>query len=76
MHEYFDDATHDDFVELIESVVDPKLHGTEIDDPSEIQQYVQRLGLPELLESQIIGTFDVAVYDIIGKRRGHRSANY
>ena len=70
MREYFRDATHDNLVDVIRTVVAPTLEGEEIDGIDEVHEAIRGINLPEFVLSQAASVIDIALHDIVGKRRG------
>jgi len=70
MREYFDDATQDTFVEFVDSVVAHALEGESFDSIGAVHEELAGLNLPAFLVSQATAAVDVALHDVLGKRRG------
>jgi len=70
MREYFEDATQDTFVELVETVVAPIIEGESFASIEAVHETIGGLTLPTFLHSQAIAAVDIALHDIRGKRRG------
>ncbi|WP_101296991.1 mandelate racemase/muconate lactonizing enzyme family protein [Halegenticoccus soli] len=70
MREYFSDATHSGFVDLLEEEIAPAFAGRDLDDAADVHAIVAELDLPDLLESQAASVLDVAYHDIFGKHHG------
>lgn len=70
MREYFAGTTHGSFVEIIEEIVAPTIEGVNAADRSTIHDLIAEINIPEFLRSQAIGAIDIALHDIVGKRRG------
>lgn len=70
MREYFEDASHDSFADLLETRIADAIIGEEIDAPGDISAAIRNLDLPTKLESEAISVFDVAYHDLWGKRVG------
>ncbi|WP_433632627.1 mandelate racemase/muconate lactonizing enzyme family protein [Halomicrococcus sp. NG-SE-24] len=69
MREYFDGATHNNFVKVIDDVIAPTLEDEEIDDVTTAHNLIDDINIPGFLRSQIISAIDIALYDLIGKRQ-------
>ncbi|WP_137285836.1 mandelate racemase/muconate lactonizing enzyme family protein [Halorussus salinisoli] len=69
MREYFDGATHRNFVEVIDDVIEPTLEDEVIDDVTAAHDLIDDINIPGFLRSQIISAIDIALHDIIGKRQ-------
>jgi L-alanine-DL-glutamate epimerase-like enolase superfamily enzyme len=70
MREYFEDASHDSFAELLETRVADAVAGVELDSPGDLDAAIRHLGLPTKLESEAISVLDVAYHDLWGKEVG------
>lgn len=70
MREYFDDASHGSFADLLETDVADAVEGRDIESPDDIVTAVDQLDLPTKLESEAISVLDVAYYDLWGKQVG------
>ncbi|MUW14552.1 mandelate racemase/muconate lactonizing enzyme family protein [Halorubrum sp. CBA1125] len=68
--EEFNEATHDDIGDVIRNIVGPDLVGEDIDDIASVHNVIDSTNLPEYLRWQAKSVVDIAVYDILGKRRG------
>lgn len=68
--EEFNEAAHDDIAAVINEIVSPELVGLEIDDIETVRAAISDTNLPEYLQWQAQSVIDIALFDILGKRRG------
>lgn len=68
--EEFNEATHDDIATVIDEIVAPTLVGKPIDGTDEIHDAIDSTNLATYLRWQAKSVVDIAVHDIVGKRRG------
>ena len=70
MREYFSNATHSNFVDVIDDVIAPTLRGEDFEDVRRAHDLIDEINIPGFLRSQIISAVDIALHDIRGKRQG------
>lgn len=70
MREYFEDASHSDFADLLEGAVAEQVVGETVEDAETLAALVERAGLPPALEAKALAPLDVAFYDLLGKEHG------
>lgn len=69
MREYFEGATHRNFVEVFDDVIAPTLEGEQLDGVETAHRLINDINIPGFLRSQTLAAVDVALHDIIGKRQ-------
>ena len=70
MREYFEDASHETFAEVLAGPVSDALTGRDIEDPAAASPLVDKVGLPEHLGNQAVAAVNIALYDLLGKEHG------
>ena len=70
MREYFEGVSHETTADVVNDRVAPKLEGESFDDVFDVHNRLTELSLPAALDAEVASALDVAVYDVIGKRRG------
>jgi L-alanine-DL-glutamate epimerase-like enolase superfamily enzyme len=66
----FTEATYDDIADAINEFVSPTLEGESIESVEAAHDVVDSLNLPRYLRWQARSAVDVALHDLVGKRRG------
>lgn len=70
MREYFEDASHSSFGDVLEESIGAELVGETLDGPDDVRAAVECADLPELLASQAAAALDVAYHDLWGREVG------
>ncbi|MFB6173311.1 MAG: mandelate racemase/muconate lactonizing enzyme family protein [Halobacteriales archaeon] len=70
MREYFEDASHATFADVIQGQVADALEGEEVGAITDAHDRIDDLGLPQGLQNKAAGAIDVALHDIRGKEHG------
>jgi len=73
--EEFNEATLDDITSVINDIVRPKLVGKSIDRVERVHEVIADSNLRKYLQWQAISVIDIALHDILGKRREPRCSN-
>lgn len=68
--EEFNEATHDDIADVINEIVAPALVGKPITDIDDVHDVIDATNLATYLRWQAKSVIDIAIHDVIGKRRG------
>jgi len=66
----FNEAAHDDIADVIDDIVGPDLVGVPIDEAGTVHDVIDSSNLPAYLRWQARSVIDIALYDVLGKRRG------
>lgn len=69
MREYFEDDSHDSFADVFENEVANALEGEEIAVITDAHDLIADTPLDDHLRTRAVSALDVALYDILGKRR-------
>lgn len=68
--EEFNEATHDDIATVINEIIKPALVGKSIDGIDAVHEAIDKTNLATYLRWQAKSVIDIAIHDILGKRRG------
>lgn len=68
--EEFNEATYGDIANAINDIVSPQLAGKFIDDIVDAHEIIDSANLPRYLRWQAKSVIDIALHDILGKRKG------
>lgn len=70
MREYFEDATQDNLIGVINDIIAPAVEGESAADRTRVAEVIRDVNLPSFLRSQAAAAVDIALYDVAGKRHG------
>lgn len=70
MREFFEDETKNTFADVLEGAVADVLEGYDLESVTEAHDLIDGADIPEPLATKIVSAIDVALYDILGKKRG------